>query len=81
MPNNQDNRYRNNYPNDESVNEAGRNGGEATSNNYENDFYEELGRKGGEARKRLSEVDDNILREAEEENRKRNEADHNSFNN
>jgi uncharacterized protein len=29
--------------------EAGRMGGEATSNNHDQDFYEEIGRKGGEA--------------------------------
>ena len=56
MPNNQDNRNRNNNPN-QSVNEAGRNGGEATSNNRENEFYEEIGRKGGEARNKQNDFD------------------------
>lgn len=29
--------------------EAGRKGGQATSNNHDREFYEEIGRKGGEA--------------------------------
>ncbi|MEH7273118.1 glucose starvation-inducible protein GsiB, partial [Neobacillus vireti] len=29
--------------------EAGRKGGEATSNNHDKEFYQEIGRKGGEA--------------------------------
>ncbi|QGM29706.1 stress-induced protein, KGG, repeat-containing protein [Bacillus sp. N3536] len=32
-----------------SVEEAGRKGGEATSNNHDRGFYEEIGQKGGEA--------------------------------
>lgn len=32
-----------------TVQEAGRKGGEATSNNHGREFYEEIGRKGGEA--------------------------------
>lgn len=33
-----------------SVEEAGRKGGEATSNNHDKEFYQEIGRKGGESR-------------------------------
>lgn len=79
MPNNQDNRNRNNNPN-QSVNEAGRNGGEATSNNHENEFYEEIGRKGGEARNNLDEFDKENRGEADEQQKKSNEDDYNSIN-
>lgn len=70
MPNNQDNRNKNSNPN-RSVNDAGHNGGEATSNNQDYKFYEELGRKGGEARKRPIEIDDSVFEEAERENKQR----------
>lgn len=33
-----------------SVEEAGRKGGEVTSDNHNKDFYKEIGRKGGETR-------------------------------
>lgn len=79
MPNNQDKRNRNNNPN-ESVNEAGRNGREATSNNHENEFYEELGRKGGEARNNLNDFDKESHENPDEKNKKRNEDDYNSIN-
>lgn len=70
MPNNQDNRNENSNPN-WSVNDAGHNGGEATSNNQDYKFYEELGRKGGEAPKRPFEIDDSVFEEAERENKQR----------
>ena len=79
MPNNQDNRNRNNNPN-LSVNEAGRNGGEATSNNHENEFYEEIGRKGGEARNKQNDFDKKNQEETDGQDKKRNEDDYNSIN-
>ena len=79
MPNNQDKRNRNNNP-DWSVDEAGREGREATSNNHENEFYEELGRKGGEARNNLNDPDQENREKTDEQNKKRNEDDYNSIN-
>lgn len=75
MPNNQDNRNRNKNPNDESVNEAVRNGREATSINQKYEFYEKLGRKGEEVPTKLTDFD-----KTDGQNEKRNEDDYNSIN-
>jgi len=80
MPNNEDNRNKNKNPNDELVNEAGRNGKGVTSNNQKYEFYEKLGRKGEEVPTKLTDFDKDNHEETDGQNEKRNEDDYNSIN-
>lgn len=80
MPNNQHKHSRNKNTNNESVNEAGRNGKEATSNNQKYEFYEKLGRKGEEVPTKLTDFDKDNHEETDGQNEKRNDDDYNSIN-